>query len=94
MAGCGGGGGGEAEYTLAPALSCLTAAGLDATEESATANPIARGEPDIAVDYGDYTVYIIFAGDSDEAKSIAASVNAASSAFGGGDDVARPTATS
>ena len=63
--GCGGGGGGS-DYTLAPTLSCLTAAGLNATEESATENPL--GEPDIDVDYGDYGDYVIFAEDHDAAK--------------------------
>ena len=69
-------------------MSCLTAAGLNASEESATANPLAGGKPDIAVDVGDHDVYVIFADDSDAAKTIAASVNQLSSASGGGDDFA------
>ena len=85
MAGCGGGGGGGGTYSLAPTLSCLSAAGLDATQKDAAANPVAGG--DIDVDYGDYDVYIVFADDSGAAKRIAAGVNAASSDFGGGDDL-------
>ena len=91
IAGCGGDGGGGAEYALAPTLSCLTAAGLDATEESARANPLAGGKPDIDVDYGDYDVYVIFADDSDAAKATAASVNALSARFGGRRRTSAPT---
>ena len=69
-------------------MSCLTAADLDATEESATENPLAGGNPGIAVDYGDYNVFVIFTDDSDAANSIADSVNAAGSAFGSDKDVA------
>ena len=78
----------EPTYALAPTLSCLTAADLDATEESATENPLAGGNPGIAVDYGDYNVFVIFTDDSDAANSIADSVNAAGSAFGSDEDVA------